>query len=592
MPGERMRPRRRALAMSLVVTALAALVFAARVRVRQQTLWQGALWFLVGLEVVYGVTVVATAVAIPALVVVLRRARRRGRRPGWAARGLLLCVSLVLGLGLAEAYAGLRQARAPHLPPPRRPTPQAPGLSRLIDPREIALPATFANDDGDGAVELVVVGESSAEGVPYNFWLSIGELVRWQLQEAIPPLRVRLNVLAVSGDTLEGQHRKLARLTRRPDVLLVYCGHNEFSARFPWSRDVFHYVDEPPPSLGASLVERLERTSPVCGLIRRTADKCRIAIPPPPEAARALVDVPSFSPAEYEALRVDFERRLERIVAYAERLRALTVLIIPAANDAGFEPNRSFLPPRTAYAERTAFARDFRAVRRGESADPAWAIREYRALLKRQPGFAEAHYRLARLLERTGDRDEAYRHDVAARDHDGAPVRCLTSFQDAYRTVAARHACVLIDAQAYFHAIGDRGLLDDDLFHDAMHPSFRGQIALAQAVLQGLKARRAFGWPEESPAPEIDPKRCAARFGLNRDAWMRLCLWGVMAYDRFSPMHYDPTRRRAKQDAFGQAYERIKAGAAPEQAGLPNIGVPRPVPLVPHAAVLTRGPSA
>src|SRR5262249_21649561 len=160
-----------------------------------------------------------------------------------------------------------------------------------------------------------------------------------------------------------------------------------------------------------------------------------------------------------------------------------------------------------------------------------------------------AHYRLARVLERAESCEEAYGHDLAARDRDGMPVRCPLAFQEAYREVAARHSCILIDSQAYFHAIGRHGLLDDGLFHDAMHPSLRGQIALAQGVLLGLKAWGAFGWPDAAPAPVIDPARCAEHFGLDAQAWQELCLKGMMAYEIVTPLHYDPTDRRSKYEA-------------------------------------------
>src|SRR5262249_37644788 len=151
-----------------------------------------------------------------------------------------------------------------------------------------------------------------------------------------------------------------------------------------------------------------------------------------------------------------------------------------------------------------AFAREFLAARRDEDLDPRKARDAYLELLARQPGFAEAHYRLARLLERAGQWDEAYRQDVAARAGAGYPIRRLPAFQDAYRDVAARHGCILVDGQALFHAVGRHGLLDEHLFHDGMHPSLRGQIALAQGVLHELRARGAFGWPKESPDPVID----------------------------------------------------------------------------------------
>ena len=60
----------------------------------------------------------------------------------------------------------------------------------------------------------------------------------------------------------------------------------------------------------------------------------------------------------------------------------------------------------------------------------------YAAILERHPGFAEAHFRLARLLERQGRVTEAGRHYLAALDHDGLPIRCPAPFRAAYEEVA------------------------------------------------------------------------------------------------------------------------------------------------------------
>ncbi len=160
-------------------------------------------------------------------------------------------------------------------------------------------------------------------------------------------------------------------------------------------------------------------------------------------------------------------------------------------------------------------------------------------------------------------------------------MRCLSEFQQVYRDVAARHDCILIDTQSYFHAIGRHGLLDDELFQDAMHPSLRGQIALAQAVLQALRARRAFGWPKEGPIPVIEPAECVAHFRLDSAAWRIMCLWGIKFNSLSAPLTYDPTRRLQARLAYAVAADRIAAGDAPESLGLPNIGMPAPVPAIP-----------
>ena len=138
----------------------------------------------------------------------------------------------------------------------------------------------------------------------------------------------------------------------------------------------------------------------------------------------------------------------------------------------------------------------------------------------------------------------------------------------------------MIDGQAYFHSIGRHGLLDDNLFQDAMHPSLRGQIALAQAILQALHQRRAFGWPADSPAPVIDPVRCVQRFGLGAAVWRRICLWGIMFYGASAGARYDSTHRLEKKVAYATAANRIEAGEAPESVGFANIGVPAAVPVV------------
>jgi hypothetical protein len=579
----------------MVLAAFLALLIAGP-RVSQETLWRLKLGLLLALEAIYGAALAAALLLTPTLGLLLLAARRRRAAHPRLARALLLSASMLLGMLLAEAGAWAWQARLTRagtlaLAGSRRSAAENMVLDPVDRPVAVALPTHFP-EPAEKTHTLVVQGESSAQGVPFNLYaLSAGSLVRWQLEELLPGQRFQLVNLASSGETLERQHIKLASLDYRPDVLIVYSGHNEFSARMPWSRDVSHYADEQARSGWEALVEGIERTSRFCGLIRQAADTCRVAIAPPRGGYRALVDKPAYTPAEFARLLVDYRRRLELIVAYAEKLGAVPILIIPPANDSGFEPNRSFLPAATPRAERNAFAREFLAAQRFESSDPAAAVARYRSLLDRQPGFAEAHFRLARLLEAGVAWNEAYRHAIAARDGDGMPMRCPTAFQDVYRTVAARHRVILIDGQVLFHAIGRHGLLDDGLFLDAMHPSLRGQIALAQAILHGLRARRAFDWPEATPAPILDPARCAAHFGLGREAWKKLCDWGAMVYDLLSSGPHDTSGRLARRRAYEAAARRIARGEPPEALGLPNVGTPDPVPAVPAAVILTEDPS-
>ena len=148
----------------------------------------------------------------------------------------------------------------------------------------------------------------------------------------------------------------------------------------------------------------------------------------------------------------------------------------------------------------------FEAARRAEEDDPCTGDRGLSSLAGESARFAEAHYRLARLLEAAGRPEEADAHYVAARDDDGFPMRCMSEFQDAYREVAARHpGPILVDGPEVLRSLSPRGVVGDNFFTDGLHPSLIGYTGLAQAILQGLFARRALNWPEASPSPAVTP---------------------------------------------------------------------------------------
>ncbi|WP_165243977.1 hypothetical protein [Paludisphaera soli] len=551
----------------------------------QWVYWAIGLRVLQGIDALYAVAVFG---AVLGLALAWHGLSRRGRSPRRerSFRIVLLTGSILLGaLGLEAASAIIlaRQGRRSALPAggsasARDDEKVGRKLPKPID--EVELPTEFP--EKSDRLTVAVVGESSAAGVPFDRWLSIGSVVSWGLERAIPGRAFQHETLARSGDTLEGQHQHLAEIRHRPDVLIVYCGHNEFSARIPLSRDRAYYADADRPSLASTLAEKAVAWSFVHKLVARNIEKCRIAIPPPSNGNRALIDSPAYTPEEYDLLLGDFRRRLEAIASYAEKLGSILVLIAPPGNDSGYDPNRSYLPPETPEIERQAVERAYLAAKGLEESDPSAAMKGYRDLLERAPGFAAARWRLARLLAEQGDTAGAYEQAIAARDLDGYPQRCPTAFQEVYRDTARRHDAIYVDGQAYFHAVSPDGLLDDRLFHDAMHPSYRGQLALAQAVLRGLHARRAFGWPADAPEPVLDPAECAEHFKLDPGAWRTLCLWGMMSYEITGPASFDPTLRRFKYEAFARAADSIEMGVPPGAAGFPGIGRMEPIPVVPY----------
>ena len=328
-------PRRllRLMSVALLLTALIVAVLLATqwfgVFITRSILRRSAIAFLVGLEIAYVLGLAALVAGTTSCGGLLWRARVNGTRWKPPARGLLLCVCSLTAIALAELTVGLRRTWSQR--------------SDSSVSAERDLPERFAERAGADGLTLAVLGESSAFGMPFERRFSVGKIVAWQLERAIPGQKVQVEMLAKPADTLKGQYRKLAGLKRRPDALIVYCGHNEFLDGVPWLRTVVHYLDERPPLL-RRIDELAGRVSPVCGLIRETADKFRAAVIPPRDGRHPLVDSPAYTAAEYATRLGDFRRRLEAIASFCDRIGTLAIFVVPPANDAGCDPNRSFLP--------------------------------------------------------------------------------------------------------------------------------------------------------------------------------------------------------------------------------------------------------
>ena len=387
-------------------------------------------------------------------------------------------------------------------------------------------------------------------------------MVAWKLEEAFGgKKKVHLEMLAQDGIKLVDNYRKLLSLKRRPDAVLIYSGHNEFQGRFAWSRTVdadktVNVAVNPynpwrsslEPAMPMEVLHLRGSFSPLCRLIRAALARHFVYSPPPPYVTRPMLDRPAFSEDEYNAILAEFEWQLEAITTFCDRVGAIPILLIPPANTARFEPTRSARLP--ARMRKKAIIHGRVSRRANAEVDPAKAITQYRELLKRHPEFAETHFRLARMLEASGEFALANEHDQRARDLDGWPERTQQPFQDAYRRVAAKHErAILIDGPAVCVAKAPNGLPGDQLFVDPCHPSLIGHVALAEAVIQGLHQRRVWDLPNDR-IPTLAAAECAAHFGIGKKDWIEVArkssdTYRGTAFERYDPL--DRLRTRLRQ---------------------------------------------
>lgn len=555
--------------------------------------------FLDALVVAYGLAVAAAIIGAVALAwghAFLRGhwllASARGQTRG---RLLLLCISLWLGLVLLETGAwgwSLWLRRRPQLPDVSSsvsdagirhdPTKASAGQEHPRLPTQFPNPAP-ARAASSRAIRILVIGESSARGEPYHPWLSAGQIVAWRLQDVFPGRPVELDVWAKGGATLELMHNKLASLTYRPEALLVYVGHNEFSARYPWMRQFDYYRDDQPQSavaFGLESLTAIARFSPLCRLALETRERQQVGIQPERVVTRELIDRPVCTPEEAEAIRSDFLRRLETIAAYCDTIGTMPVFVIPPSNDSGFDPNRSVLTCDTSKAARVAFARSVARARALEGKEPILALERESELSERHPEFAELHFRLARLLEQAGLWDEARMHYAQARELDAMPLRCPEPLRQAFRQVASAHPSVLlVDGPRVFESQSAHGIVGDPFFHDAQHPNLRGYAILAEEILHQLAARRAFGWPAGVSAPLLDLEACARHFQIDAVRWEEVCRREAWFFEATAYIRYDPRFRTDRAKAYLRAAAAIHSGCDPAAALIPGWPLPpKPAP--------------
>jgi len=519
---------------------------------------QGASILLRALLGVYLAGLLIVAPTWLVLIVAIVRARRKGKRAGGRARALAVCSSFLIGSTVLEGLAAAWQARA-----------------HRVAPLEVRFASEIpAGGPKAGDLYIVVIGESSAMGSPFHPWASIGQIVGWQLERVFPGRRVVVDIRARGGTNLQEAIRGLEGVARRPDAVLLYSGHNEFLAYYRLSREVAYYADQ--ISARARMTRAVRRVSSLGDLILEVLDRQLVDSPPGPSTARSLVDSPACTSEERSRIAAEFAARLEQVVAYCERIGSLPIVFIPASNIGGFDPSRSMLDPSATPGERATFDREFREARARETSDPTATIAAYRALLSKQPGFAEVHFRLAKLLEEVGAFEEANRHYIAARDRDGMPIRCTSDLLAAFRDVTARHDGVFIDASEALSPLAEHGILDGKLFPDAHHPSLAAYTTLAQEALRRLQARRAFGWPDATPVPEVTPADVVDHFGIDQARWVEVCRRAESWYKGLAPARFDPSDRLARARAYAEAGAAIAGGTPPDRAGVPAIGTASP----------------
>ena len=158
------------------------------------------------------------------------------------------------------------------------------------------------------------------------------QVVGWQLEQMYPNRKIVLDDVSAVGLNLRTALARLAKLPVRPQLLLLYSGHNEF----------FYDVEELATHLDTpwERFDGLFEWSPLFRVLDRRISR-QIAVHDVDEGRRFLVDRPVASSRIVRKAAGAFGGQLEQLALWCQRLKIDGLWFVPAGTEADYPPNRS-----------------------------------------------------------------------------------------------------------------------------------------------------------------------------------------------------------------------------------------------------------
>ncbi|HXH08104.1 MAG TPA: tetratricopeptide repeat protein, partial [Vicinamibacterales bacterium] len=373
-----------------------------------------------------------------------RAEARKPVRPGGARRRVFALVALLLPFALLGAVEiGLRVAGAGYPSgffirvPGREAWTTNPRFGWRFFPSELArtpLVALVPVSKPAEAYRIFVIGESAAMGVPEPAF-GFARVLEVMLADRFPDRRIEVvntAMTAINSHVLAEIARDAARL--RPDLFIVYAGHNEVVGPFG-PATVFGRPVPARPLVRARVLLSRTRTGQV--LARAIARRARPAFP----EWRGMEMLTSQRIAEgdprLETVYAAFRRNLEAVVERGLAAGARVIVAVPASNLADHPPFASAHRPGLPERDRARWERlrgeGDAALARGT---PLEAAKAFEAALAIDDRVADLHFRLGRALLQAGEAKGAERHFRRARDLDLLRFRADTRIEAIAREVA------------------------------------------------------------------------------------------------------------------------------------------------------------
>ncbi len=356
----------------------------------------------------------------------------------------------------------------------------------------------FPSKKAPGTYRIFSLGGSTTFGRPYDDNTSFSGWLRQLLPAADAHKKWEvINAGGISYASYRVAHLMEELIRYRPDLFIVYTGHNEFLE----DRTYGEIRDMAPMVMTAASLLNKTRTWAAMSSVMRS-----LGIQPQQEEAErhimsSRVDTildHSAGPDKYtrdDALRENvlehFRLSLERMIALARSVDARVILVTPASSLKDCAPFKSQHTPGLEPSTRKHVEQMLAKIKEAMQ-EENWqtALNMLEAASAEDPRHAELQYRRGQTLLALGRFDEANTAFRIARDEDICPLRALTPMRRIVAEMARDQDAWLVDyvdiLERHRQAAKGDTILGEELFLDHVHPTIEGHKILALALIEKM----------------------------------------------------------------------------------------------------------
>ena len=394
---------------------------------------------------------------------------------------------------LDDPYLGIRETRPlfVHQPAQQR--------AVIPDSRQLLFrPESFAWPKPEGEFRIFCLGGSTVQGRPFAIETAFSTWLELSLEQYAPSRSWEvINCGGVSYATYRLVPVVREILQYKPDLLILYTGHNEFLEDRSYAhlkrrpaivRNIHHQLSQLrvvqfPQSLWSGNTARQPGTT-----LATEVDALL-------DYQGGLADY-HRDPEWQQTVIEHFQYNLNKMLQLARQAGVPVILIDPVSDIKDTPPFKSVVDTNLSTEQRKRFKDLWSRARSLPSGSEANQQNLLRQALDLAPGHAGAHFLMGRVQEALRQYDLAKASYLRAKDEDICPLRMLEPMHNVLRATARRRDVPLLELRRTWERQARHGLIGNDLLLDHVHPKISGHQQIAQMLVEQM-TRLALVKPED-----------------------------------------------------------------------------------------------